>query len=205
MFIPVVSAEMPDLSGNSKLKSKLNIFGTDKPAMEQIEVDKTKIDIRGKLNLFDENKEERRERVCENIEERVDGRVERFREHRLNHGNMYTELLDKLRNIVARMQEFGLDTEALEVDIESLDVMVGDYSDLLAQLIDSIDNVRGYACGDKDEDFREYLADSKELLKSVRDQRIAIREFYRDEIREDIKDLRTQAVELNSSEEMEDE
>ena len=145
-------------------------------------------------------REQVRERVCENIEEKIDLRVARFEENKDTHVEKYNRLKERLSGILTSLQDKGYDVDELSDDLVELEELILDYAQAYSDFIDSLIFTRGFSCGESEGDFRDSLRESKELLVLVKQKRAAIRDFYKDVIRKDIKELRQQAEEIAQSE-----
>ena len=109
-----------------------------------------------------EQKDQRREQICANFGERVMAKVQRFEHNKGVHSEKYTKLIERLENVVAKLEEKGFDVTKLEADLVELQVLIDAYVQAYADFIASLDFVRGYGCGDTDGDFKDAMASSKD-------------------------------------------
>lgn len=164
------------------------------------EIEEYKEQLRERKDIITQKQTDRQEKMelrihdrCDLIEERVQAKISRFEQHKDDHVARYQRVKAKLEEILSKLEDKGYDVSELKNDLETLDELIREYAQLYVDFIASLGATQDYACGESDGDFREALARSHELLKQLRDKRREIREFYRDEIREDIKKLREQA------------
>lgn len=197
-------------------QSKNSVMTKDQK-MEQLRIEKQerlqklKEEKQQKLEQLEAQREERKmerenameEKVaqrCEVVIQRVQDRIANFEENNTAHEEQYNTLITRLTEIADKMDEKGLDTTDLRVDVSTLEVMVAEYittySDFLAQLNTSLT----YDCGESEGAFVDALEGARDTLEVARTLRKEIREFYTQEIRSDIKDLRMQATNLTSEE-----
>jgi len=148
-----------------------------------------------------ETKEANRLRICENLEEKIDTKVNRFNNNIGIHVGKYNHLKDRLEKIVGKLENKGFDIDKLEEDLLILDDLIKEYAVFYKDFVENLKFTRGYACGKSEGGFKDSLAESKDKRDLVKAKREEIREFYKNVIREDIKDLRQQASELKSVEE----
>jgi hypothetical protein len=143
----------------------------------------------------EKTREQVRDRVCENIEEKIDLKVARFQDNVDLHVEKYNRLKTRLAEIMLNLEEKGYDVDNLSEHLDELDELILDYAQAYSDFIDSLIFTRGFACGESEGDFRDNLRESRELLVIAKQKRAAIREFYVEVIRKDIKELRQQAEE----------
>ena len=163
--------------------------------------DKFRDRVQERKEIRQENAEERRLRICPHLEERIDIKVDRFAEHKDTHVEKYRHLKERLENALGRLEEKGFDVSQLREDLVALDDLIKEYAQLYADFIESLRFTRGYACGKSEGDFKDALAAAKEKYELVKEKREEIRNYYKDVIREDIKELRQQAEDMDSEEE----
>lgn len=149
-------------------------------------------------NTAIEQTEERRTAACERITESVSKRIATYNENQRSHNERYNTLLTRLRAISARMEALGLDVSELDFVIDEFESMVVDYQSSYAEFIAQLEEAEPYACGESDGAFRDALTDAQEYRLHVIDQRRAIFDFYKTDVRSAIKNLREQARQLGA-------
>ena len=157
--------------------------------------------VQEKKEEIAEMKEAKRLRICVHLEEKIDTKVARFHEHKGSHANKYQKLKERLERIVSGLEDKGYDVGNLKEDLVELNRLIEEYAQLYTDFIDSLRYTRGFACGKLDEDFRDKMGESKEKLRLLKEKRAEIREFYKTVIREDLKELRKQASEMDDVDE----
>lgn len=181
-----------------------------KKTPEEIETYKTKLREQ-KENDQDfgkevtERKEQRVHALCDVIEERVQSKITRFEQNKDDHVDKYERVRQKLEDVVEKLEDEGFDVTDLKEHLLEFDQMIKDYAQMYVDFIESLENTQNYACGESEGDFKEALEKSHELLRMVREKRKELREYYRDVIRQDIKDLRQQAAAMYEVSEGEEE
>lgn len=139
--------------------------------------------------------------TCFNFQARLNDRATRFsRDNRAE--DKYTSLLERLNNIVDKLNGLELDTTNLQTHTTELEAKISLHNELRAQFKEKITQVPQIECTDdmQFKDFadavKSYRAELKELLDNIKIARENVRTFYKEVIREDIKDLREQAKNL---------
>ncbi len=149
----------------------------------------------------EELKEEVKERICERLEKKIDLKLARFDKNKGVHVAKYQRLKEKLERVLDKLEDKGFDVSQLEDHLPALDDLIKQYAKAYSDFIESLRFTKGYACGKSEGDFRDSLGGAREMLAKVKELRKEIRDYYKDVIREDIKDLREQASELYEAEE----
>ena len=155
-------------------------------------------------DLKDERKErvgERKENRCEIVTERVDKRITTFEEHKDKHIAQYQKLTDKVKEMVKRLKEKGYDTTKLEEDLKILDAKNKQVAADYEEFIQKLKAARELACGNSQGQFVEAMKTAREQLKKVHEEVKEIRTYFKEVIKEDIKDLRDQKKESSEPEE----
>ncbi len=168
---------------------------------------------RGLKDIADKDAKEKRENMteegwkdrCEAVKSKIGNRILQMEENKDSHITNYSRLTEKLSNIVANLKEKGLDTSELEDDLAQLEAMIKDYSDSYVEFVGMLQDYSDNVCNGSGDDAAALFADVREKMKELVKERQAIREFFINEIRQDIKDLRQQATALNKASEKEKE
>jgi|GEM_PF-1610697 len=142
--------------------------------------------------------EESLQQRCDRIAKLVLKRLDIFETTKTNHQENYQKLLTRLNNIVTKLNEKDIDTTKLSTDIATLEGMITDYTTQYESFVVALkETVSGFTCTAENKDaFKDLLEQTKEDLKALKDSRQAIREFYLNTIREDLRFLRA-GIEAN--------
>ncbi len=137
---------------------------------------------------------------CEGLEQKIDNRIEEFNNNKARHIEAYTQMVIKITNAIKTLEDKGYDVSKLREDLQTLNTLVMDYKDLFTEFIDLLVEARQYPCGESEGKFKEALQVAFAKLKEVHAKRVEIREFYKNTIRPDIKELREQKSENSARE-----
>lgn len=168
----------------------------------QEERDAKRAEMEEKKREREEEREEKVAEVCENVLERVQTRMENFEENKANHEENYNNITTRLSDIADMLDEKGLDTTELRADMETMDAMVAEYVATYTEFIGQLETSLNYDCGNSEGAFKEALQGARDTLETARVMRREIRDFYKSDIRQDIEDLREQATNLKTDEEV---
>ncbi|MFH1896010.1 MAG: hypothetical protein ABH814_00855 [bacterium] len=140
--------------------------------------------------------QERVQQICAQVGERVRNRTENFETNREQHMERYGELKTKLQGVAVKLRARGFDTTQLETDLLELDSLVQMYANEYSNFIGVLQGSQEFACGQSQGEFHNALKDAQNQIIRAREARRAVWEFYKDNIREDIKSLRLQAEQM---------
>lgn len=149
-----------------------------------------------------ENREERKEKRCENVEKRVQTRINRYENNHSRHVKILENMEARLAKVITLFDEKGLDVSKLEADTATLSDMIDDVVATHETFVGELGKSENYACGESEGEFKKQLSKARRVLPEVKEGIEQIRTFYKDTIRPEILDLRSQ---LEEEDEKEDE
>ena len=179
LITPLVLAKNPNAVEN---------VGQVEPQVKKEMVQEKKLEIQ-------KAKEQRREQLCKRIEDRIAAKIARFEENKSSHVEKYNALKTKLEEITASLKDKGFDTANLESHLAVLDTMVVEYAESYVAFIAQLENSQDNACGESEGAFKDHMKEVRGMFKTLMEQRLAIRKYYVEVIRQDIKEIRDQARE----------
>lgn len=150
--------------------------------------------IMEKKEEMQDKKEERGLQRCENTANRIANKIARFQANKASHIEKYNTLKAKLDEIVVNLTDKGIDTTDLEAHIAALEGMVVNYALSYAEFIGELEDAQSTACGEEN-GFKDNMQMIRDMFKSLMDERLAIRKYYVEIIRFDIKGIREQVRE----------
>lgn len=131
---------------------------------------------------------------CENIDQRVEGRITAFENNKKEHLDRYNSVKDRVTTIIEKLNLLGYDTSQLSIDLQKFDALVVEMATEYQAFIDILRSAQEYECGNSDGSFRDVMQKSQEQLMRVKAKRQEIRKFYSEILRVDIQNLRNQEV-----------
>ncbi|EKD96171.1 MAG: hypothetical protein ACD_24C00157G0003 [uncultured bacterium] len=141
-------------------------------------------------------RDEIRENRCEALNNKIDARIQLFEQNKEFHKNIYEALIKKVENTIDWMSEKGLGINKLQSDSIVLSDLITkaweDYSSFITLLMDT----KNYTCGESQGQFRDKLLNALEQLKVYKSDLQSIKAFYKNTVKEDMKDIRDQYNEL---------
>lgn len=161
----------------------------------QVEPQLKKEMVQEKKLELQEVKEQKREQLCARIEDRIAAKIARFEENKSSHVEKYNNLKAKLEEITATLKDKGFDTADLESHLAVLDTMVVEYAESYVDFIAQLESSQDNACGESEGAFKDHMKEVRDMFKILMEQRLAIRKYYVEVIRQDIKGIRDQARE----------
>lgn len=133
---------------------------------------------------------------CEIIKEKREGKIQLFKDNKQKHINLYQNIEAKLTNHINLLKNKGYDVEKLQNDTEEFSSMVKDYESKYNALVEELNKVSNYQCDNTDKrKLMKIFKDSRTELDTVQKKRSEIGSFYKNVIKQDIKELHQVRVE----------
>lgn len=152
-------------------------------------------DRRAQIELrIDEAKRRRIAQQCDSLEQTIDKINQRVANLKDKRGNLVDNIISNLTKFSDRAEQAALDTAGLEQSITSLQ-QLADEADLLWDTYQtSLSNLASAKCAGDDEaqTFHEALVEARFARDDVKQKMTAIRQFFTNEIKLELKDLRLQ-------------
>ena len=139
-------------------------------------------------------KDEKGLQKCENTANRIATKIARFQENKASHVEKYNALTTKLEEIITALADKGIDTADLEEHLAVLESMIADYAVSYDDFLAELSAVENTACGEEN-GFKDDMKAIRGMFKSLLDERLAIRKYYVEVIRLDVKGIREQTRE----------
>lgn len=151
-----------------------------------------------------------KETVCKRVQINITKRINQFESKKGMHITQYTQLDEKLQNIINRVNEYygygysysydyaygygyvyQKPTEKLEADLAVLKEKVNDFSVDYIVYAQSIKNAKQFTCAGTEGELKDELSNTRSYLNQVQVDAKAIQDFYKNTIRPDVVTLLT--------------
>lgn len=132
---------------------------------------------------------------CTVVNRWIDNRIQHFNNRREFHINKYNRVKERWQKLMDKLDEKGRDTTTVREDGKVLDEKIKKLADDYGVFIAKLEETKSYDCGDSQGTFKTAFEQSRELLKTVRADVTAIRQFWQTEMLTDIKALKEQKQE----------
>lgn len=139
-----------------------------------------------------ERAKENKEKRCEAVTSKVTERVEKFDNNRQDNVIKHKRMVDGVKKIVEKLKEKGYDVTKLEADLKELDSKIVTAAKDFEVFITLLRESKSFACGESQGQFTAKMAEAKKQLAVVKQDRMAIREYFVNTIKPDIKAVREQ-------------
>lgn len=126
---------------------------------------------------------------CETIPGKFDSKKAKLDEKKEKHLNAFNNLSDKFGTLIIKLSARGYDTAELKEDQLILDEKIEKMKDDYDSFSSVMKEAKEYACKKTDAEFKTKLGEARNLLAKIKEDAGDIKEFYKDEIREDIKEV----------------
>lgn len=138
------------------------------------------------------NRQETKEEKCKNIESRIEAKLNKYENGNIAVEDVHKRLKERIRNIVTRLENNGIDASKLESDLAVLEQRIEQTAASYDTFIAALKESQSYACGESQSQFRAKIQEAKKLMVNVRTERKGTRDFIVTTIIPDIKSLREQ-------------
>lgn len=148
-----------------------------------------------------ENIAQRVENRCELLTTRIDNKIDTFEANKQDHIDNYNAIKARLENAMITLTEKGYNVSSLQEHVSIWDGMIKEYAVSYQAFIDVLYESKDYACGESEGAFKDAMNRARMQILEARQQRLEIRNYYQTVIREDIKALREQAQNIETTNE----
>lgn len=128
---------------------------------------------------------------CNQRKEAIKNRAGNFDEKKDRHMEIFNKFEDRLELKISYWEEMGYDVDELKKDLEKLDELVDEFSNLYSEYIATLRASESIVCGDAIE-FGEKVDIAREQLELVRKKAVEIKNHYYNTVRVHILELKQQ-------------
>jgi len=139
-----------------------------------------------------ERRENRVERRCDIVNNRIDARISRYEEHDDDVEARMARVTERANEFINRLESKGYDVSKVRSDLQTLEGMRNTRRSLYTAFINKLKEAKQYDCGDSEGAFKTALGEARTALAKWRDQIRANREFIRNTLRPDLQALKGQ-------------
>lgn len=132
-------------------------------------------------------RQEVRENICQRVKDRIEDRRERFQEHRDGRANIYRGVIQRLNNLVAKLEDRGCDASQVKTDLTAWQGLVDELVAAFNLFIDKLQAVGVPVCQEEPGDWKTAMAAVREQLQAVQAKHREVRSFYQETLKPDVK------------------
>lgn len=137
-------------------------------------------------------KEERIQARCQSAQGKLSSLSGRITGLETSRTQVYANLMNRLSNVQDRLQAQGVDTAALDANIQQLQTKINAFNTSLQSYKTIIGDVTVGECADDAEGFQASIDAARAALKDMREQSTDIREYLKGTIKTTLQTLREQ-------------
>ena len=145
--------------------------------------------------------EQRTDRRCDHINERLEIKVKRYNSNREDYLEKYKNLRLRIAAWANKLKDDGYNVEDLESSLATLDTKIKAVATLHEEFIIKLKDIKNYQCGNSDGSYAQALSVSREALRAVRDGVSEVRKYYIEEVKPLVIALRNQVANDKQSDE----
>ncbi len=136
--------------------------------------------------------EDRRGKMCENLETRINNRLSSFGQRYDMHKKVYDMHKEKLLQLSSKLDINASSTIKLKADIAILDAKIADFEEEHAKVKTALEATKSKACGDNSGEFKAAVEAVRTQQKAVAEQAKDIYQFIKGTIRQDMMAIRAE-------------
>jgi len=152
-------------------------------------IEQARKDIKEKL---DAARKERIKQRCDKIQTKIADAKKRAEQFRDKHTGIYDRWVERIGNLLARLDKAGADTTQLKADLKTLSEKTATAKEEFNSYVDSIGSVEGVDCTGDPQGFYDALQQARAARGVLLDDLKAVREFARNTIRQDLLNIKDQ-------------
>jgi hypothetical protein len=131
---------------------------------------------------------------CAKFKEKIEGKTSSMGEKYDKHLSAYNNLASRLDTLISRLEDKDYDVAQLKTDLAILNNKIDKFEEDYKVLFEKVDTTKGKVCDDPDATIKTKLGDVRKLIQAVRKDAKEIRDYYKNEIREDILAVKNQKL-----------
>jgi chromosome segregation ATPase len=128
-----------------------------------------------KQQILDEHREEAKEEmqthrveVCEEVQARINNRLNQYEENKEQYHSRYSGISDKVTDLADKLEDKGCDVDQIRTDLDSFEDYIETFAAAFRVFVTDMQSARGYACDEIDSDFRAQVQESKNQVLAMR-------------------------------------
>jgi len=154
------------------------------------EIQQRKEELRLEREELKAKRKENREQWCNNVQTRIDTRVNRYENNQAMYQKVYSNMKTRLDRLAANLKEKGADTTKLEADLKTLAEKVAKLDSDYATFITALKETTSSTCGQSDGEFKKQLGEARNIIPTIKADRQNIKNFFQTTIKKDLQTIR---------------
>jgi DNA repair exonuclease SbcCD ATPase subunit len=127
---------------------------------------------------------------CAKFKGKIEEKSSNIKDRQEKHESAYDNLASRLENLISRLNANGYDTTQLGADLSTFKDKINTFKEDYDTLSEKTDAAKGSVCDDSDNTIKGNLGDIRTEVQTLKKDAKDIRNFYKDEIRDDIRSLK---------------
>lgn len=155
--------------------------------MKQEEIEDRKEEREQKVASRAATKDERQADRCEQIEAKINNRINRYEENADKHTARLNAISEKLSSMIEVLEGKGCDVSQLSTLVASLDAKIAELNSLYRTFISELQGTRSLVCGESNGEFVAMVKNSNTKLTEFRRLAQAVSKFVTNEVKPTFK------------------
>lgn len=131
--------------------------------------------------------------ICEKRQAKIEEKKVNFAERKIKHMEAYNNLQNRLEKLSDKLSAKGYNTEDLDEDITVLEGKIGQFETNFTAAYEKMQEAKNYMCDNHTSvENKNEMKAVRDLIKKIRQDSVAIRNYYKNTIRLDILAIKKQ-------------
>ncbi len=131
---------------------------------------------------------------CANIEARIQTKLQNYSSCNKKFITAYDNMSSRIDKFITKAKTDGYDVTKLETDFTVFKTMIANFKTEVSSSHSLLEQTQEYTCGKSEGQFVSLLAQSRDQFKTAHKTALDIRAYYKDTIRVDLWDIKTQTI-----------
>lgn len=197
IFAFVLSAKAMSSAVNEDKKAEIEAKKAEKQAEIEAKKEERENAMEEKKAEIEAKKEERIQERCDQVEARIQNRISNLNQNHENRKEAYGQIENKIENLIANLKKQGVDTTSLENKFQEFQTLINSFYSEHDVLMTELNATEDYACGQSEGEFKNQLKEAREQLKIAHNARVKARNYFFQELRPELLQIREQLMQQN--------
>lgn len=171
---------------------------------KRAEIQTRKEELKAEMEELKTQKKQNREQWCQNVQTRIDTRVNRYENNQTMYQKVYSNMQTRLQKLSEMLAKKGANVTQLNTDLAKLGELIKKLDTDYTSFTTGLKETQSVTCGQSDGEFKKQLGEARNVLPLIKADSLAIKNFYQTTIKKDLQTIR-QTIAAANPEEADDE
>jgi DNA repair exonuclease SbcCD ATPase subunit len=157
---------------------------------KRAEIQTRKEEMKAEMEELKAQRKQNREQWCKNVQTRIDTRVNRYENNQAMYQKVYSNMQSRLQKLSEMLAKKGGNVTQLNADLVKLGELIKKLDTDYASFITGLKETESVTCGQSDGEFKKQLGEARNVIPLIKEDRLAIKNFYQTTIKKDLQTIR---------------